>query len=73
MKRKVMLTRTVELIVEGKDEEAIMDWLSQTTPEEACELAHGSFRDIYDEDILCNVKNSVVANYVIKEDKEDDN
>lgn len=70
MKCKVVLHRTVELIVEGRDEEAIMDWLSQTTPEEAYELANGNVRDIYDEDILGGVKDGVVADYVIKEDED---
>ena len=34
MKCKVRLTRTVELIVEGKSEEQIQNWLNETTPED---------------------------------------
>ena len=69
MKCKVRLTQEVELIVEGKDEEAIMDWLSQTTPEEAFELSKGMASISYDEEILYKVSNHVVAGYVIKEDE----
>ena len=68
MKCKVMLTRTVEMIVEGRDEETIMDWLRQTTPNEAYELSKGKATDLYDEDILFDVNDNVVADYVIKED-----
>ena len=69
MKCRVMLHRTVELIVEGKNEETIMDWLRQTTPDEAYKLANGNVRDFYDEDIIDDVKDNVVADYVIKENK----
>lgn len=69
MKCKVMLTRTVELIVEGRDEEAIMDWLYQTTPEQAYLLADGDVEDEYNEEIICYVREDSVVNYVIKEDE----
>ena len=69
MKCKVALTQTVELIVEGKDEEAIMDWLSQTTPEEAFKLSKGMATTSYDEEILYKISSNVVAGYVIKEDE----
>ena len=32
MKCKVRLTRIVEMYVEGKDEETIIDWLREHTP-----------------------------------------
>ena len=69
MKCKVVLTRTVGLIVEGKNKEAIMDWLRQTTPEEAYLLVDGAADDSYDEEILYNVNNNVIADYVIKEER----
>lgn len=69
MKCKVRLTRTVELFVEGKDEDAIMDWLTQTTPEEAYELAQGNvYTDEYEEEIVCPVRKDSIVDYVIKED-----
>ena len=69
MKCKVRLIQTVELIVEGKDEETIMDWLSQTTPEEAFELSDYMASNSYDEEILYEISNNVVAGYVIKEEE----
>ena len=69
MKCKVRLIRTVELFVEGKDEDVIMDWLSQTTPEEAYLLANGSVIESYDEEILCHVRDDAAVDYVIKEDE----
>ena len=70
MKCKVRLTRTVELFVEGRDEEAIMDWLSQTTPGEAVALANGNVEtDEYNEEIICPVRNDSIVDYVIKEDE----
>ena len=69
MKCKVRLTRTVELFVEGKDEESILDWLYQTTPEGAYLAADGDVYDEYDDEILFEVRDDSVVNYVIK-DKE---
>lgn len=69
MKCKVRLTRTVELFVEGKDEDAIMDWLYQTTPERAYLLADGDVEDEYTDEIVCCVRDDSMVNYVIKEDK----
>lgn len=70
MKCKVRLTRTVELFVEGKDEDAIMDWLCQTTPEGAYLLADGSVIDSYDEEIIYPVREDSAVDYVIKEDEK---
>lgn len=69
MKCKVRLTRTVELFVEGKNEDAIMDWLRQTTPEEAYLLADGDVDETYDEEIICPVRDDSDVAYVIKEDE----
>ena len=70
MKCKVRLTRTVELIVEGKSEEAIMDWLYQTTPEGAYLLADGDVEDEYTDEIVCPVRDDSIVNYVIKEGED---
>lgn len=67
MKCKVRLTRTVELFVEGKSEDAILDWLYQTTPEGAYLAADGDVEDEYNEEILFEVQDNSVVNYVIKE------
>ena len=67
MKCKVRLTRTVELFVEGKDEETIMNWLRETTPEEAYLLADGGADDSYDEEIVCCVREDSDVDYVVKE------
>lgn len=70
MKCKVRLTRMVEMFVEGKDEDAIMDWLRQTTPEEAYRLADGHVnREDYDEEIVCPVRDDSVVDYVIEEEE----
>lgn len=66
MKCKVRLTRTVELVVEGKSEEAILDWLNQTTPEGAYLAADGAVEDEYDEEIICEVRNDAEVDYVIE-------
>lgn len=68
MKCKVRLTRTVELYVEGKNEEAILDWLYQTTPEQAYMLAKGDVENEYNDEIVCPVRDDSEVNYVIEED-----
>lgn len=65
MKCKVRLTRTVELFVEGKSEDAILDWLRQTTPEGAYLATDGDVEDEYDEEIVCVVSDNSVVNYTI--------
>jgi hypothetical protein len=67
MKCKVRLTHTVELFVEGKDQDAIMDWLSQTTPEGASVVAGGNVMESYDEEILYEVRDDSEVDYVIEE------
>ena len=69
MKCKVRLTRTVELFVEGKDEEAILEWLYQTTPESAYLMSEGDVSDEYNEEILFPIREDSIVNYVIEERK----
>lgn len=69
MKCKVRLTRTVELFVEGKDEETILHWLYNTTPEEAYLLTDGVADDSYDEEIICYVRDDSDVDYVIRKDE----
>ena len=66
MKCKVRLMRAVELIVEGKSEEEIQDWLNQTTPEGAYLLADGAVDEHYEEEIVCTVKDNTEVNYTIQ-------
>lgn len=66
MKCKVRLTQTVEMFVEGESEEAIMDWLYSTTPEEAADLATNMIDIHYDEEIICPVADDSDVDYVIE-------
>ena len=66
MKCKVRLTRTVELIVEGKSEDSILNWLYATTPEDAYLEANGCVDEEYSEEIICPVRDDSEVNYVIK-------
>ena len=68
MKCKVRLTRTVELFVEGKNYDAIMDWLCETTPEGAYLLADGNVEEHYDEEIVCYVDEGSDVDYTIQND-----
>lgn len=69
MKCKVRLTRMVELFVEGKDEETILDWLYQTTPEGAYLAADGDVEcDEYNEEIVCVLRDDAVVDYTIQND-----
>lgn len=67
MKCKVRLTHTVEIFVEGESEEAIMDWLLFTTPQEAKELASNGVIEHFDEEIVCEVRDDSEVDYVIEE------
>ena len=69
MKYKVRLTRTVELIVEGKSEDSILDWLYTTTPEGAYLEANGCVNEEYSEEIICPVRDDSEVDYVIEEEK----
>jgi hypothetical protein len=67
MKCKVRLTHTVELYVEGESEEAIMDWLLCTTPQEAKDMANNAVEEDYEEEIICEVMEDSDVDYVIGE------
>lgn len=69
MKCKVRLTRTVELIVEGKSEDSILDWLCTTTPEGAYLETDGCVDEEYSEEIICPVRDDSEVNYIIKENE----
>ena len=69
MKCRVQLTHVVTLVVEGKSEDQIQDWLNATTPEEAYLLAYGgSPTTDYYEEIMCSVGENSKADYVIEEE-----
>ena len=60
------------MFVEGKSEDQIQDWLNNTTPTEAYLLAYnndGQPDSEYDEEIICEVRNDSVVDYVIGEEK----
>ena len=68
MKCKVQLTQVVTLVVEGKSEDQIQDWLNGTTPEEAYLLAYdGNPTTAYYEEIICSVDKNSKVDYVIEE------
>lgn len=69
MKCKVRLTRTVELTVEGKSEDSILDWLCATTPEGAYLAADGDIEDEYSEEIICPIRDDSEVDYVINEEE----
>ena len=68
MKCKVRFTRTVEMYVEGEDEAAILDWMYQTTPEQAYLLADGDVEETYNEEIICPIRDDCEVNYTIQND-----
>lgn len=67
MKAKVRLSYTVELVVEGKDMDAISDWMAETTPAEAYKMAGSVSDESFDDEILSVVDDNVEANYIIEE------
>ena len=70
MKCKVRLTHTVEMFVEGPSEDAIQEWLLETTPQEAKDLARNNGNYVsedYDEEIICHVMENSEVDYVIEE------
>ena len=71
MKYKVKLTHAVTMVVEGKSEDQIQDWLLQTTPEEAYFLAYdnGNPQSEYEEEIICEARGDSAVDYVIKEEE----
>lgn len=69
MKAKVRLSyiETVELVVEGKDMDAISDWMAETTPAEACKITGSVSDESFNDEILGVVDDNVEANYIIEE------
>lgn len=64
LKFKVKMSHTVELYVEGKSEEAVVDWMYSKTPEQVKELAPFCIED-YEDEVLCSVVDNAVVDYVI--------
>ena len=67
MKARVRLTHTVELVVEGKDEDAIRDWMLFTTPGEAWDMLNGQVEEHYEEEIINYVADDMPVDYVIED------
>lgn len=67
MKCKVKLTMSVELIVKGKSEEEIRNWLNTTSPLEIVdtEIPHDAS---YEEEILQFVHDDFPEDYVIEKE-----
>ena len=67
MKCKVRLSLSVELIVKGKTEEEIQEWLNTTSPLEIIDtkIPHD---ESYDERILQYVHDEVLEDYVIEKE-----
>ena len=68
MKCKVRLSYTVEMFVEGESEDAIQEWLLNTTPQEAQDLALNTVDEEYEEEIICFVDDNSDVDYVIGEE-----
>ena len=69
MKARVRLSYTIELSVEAKSEEAIMEWMSGITPDEVASLVDKhQIDESYDEEIICPISEISDVDYVIKED-----
>ena len=65
MKCKVRMTYAIEFFVEGKSEDAIQEWMGCITPEHARDLINGSIDENYTEEIICNVADDSIVDYVI--------
>ena len=68
MKCKVRMTHTIEFFVEGKSEDSILDWLNNTTPEEARELINDVDYEEYVEEIICPIADNSIVDYVIEDE-----
>lgn len=68
MKVRVRLSFSIEMAVEGKSEDAIINWLNNTTPEEALELVsnHSLVDTDYTEEIICPIRDDSEVSYVIR-------
>lgn len=60
MVSKVRLVYSVDLYVKHESEDDLCEWLAETTPQGACEMAHeqtgGYPEESYDEEIICRVR-----------------
>lgn len=65
MKCKVKLSLSVELVVKGKTEEEIQEWLNTTSPLEIIN-ANIPHDETYEEEILKFVHDDVPEDYVIE-------
>lgn len=66
MKAKVKLTYSVTLNVEGKDMDAIQDWLNSTTPMEVAEPNKYDYEEEYEEEIIRVLNDNAKVNLKIK-------
>jgi len=71
-KARVVLNYTVELDIEGKDMDAIEEWILNTTPEEACRIAEeqnkitsGYGYGEYSEEIVCELDDDAEVDIAI--------
>ena len=67
MKCKVRMTHTIEFFVEGKSEEAILDWMNGVTPEEVNELTNGYLDESFTDEIICPIMDNSHVDYVIED------
>lgn len=65
MKCKVRLTCSVEMVVEGESEDAILEWLNVTSPGDVINSSIPCNTD-YSEEILETLLDSADADYVIE-------
>ena len=64
MKYKVKMTHTVELFVEAKSEEEVLDWMYSRTPDQVKEMTPNCTED-YEDEIVCSVSDNSVVDYII--------
>lgn len=68
MKAKVKLTYSVELCVEAENKDQLQDWLNETTPDEARNLAAeagGTADEEYSEEIICEITDDSEVDVII--------
>lgn len=66
MKCKVRLSRVTELVVSAENEDALVEWLDNMTPESAYLEADGNVEEEYINEIVCNVRDDSDVDYEIK-------
>lgn len=67
MKCVVRLTKTIDLKVEGRTEEDVLNWLMRTTPDDAEKLVDDDMRAEYNEEIIRPIDENSEVDYVIGE------